>query len=67
MGKISTEINRIDVTDNSIQLQPMETAPEIPEKPLVVEAVTKTMARQMGVSIPSDSDDLPIRLLWALC
>ncbi len=59
MGKISTEINRIDVTDNSIQLQPMETAPEIPEKPLVVEAVTKTMARQMGVSIPSDSDDLP--------
>lgn len=59
MGKISTEINRIDVTDNSIQLQPMETAPEIPEKPLVVEAVTKTMARQMRVSIPSDSDDLP--------
>lgn len=52
----SSEINRIEVSSNSIQLNPMETPPELPEKPLIVTSLTKGVAAGLGVNMDPYKD-----------
>ena len=54
----STEPNRIQVENNEIELNPLETPPELPEDPMEVTSILKSTAEQWGIRLDESMKDL---------
>lgn len=55
----STEPNRIELETNEIQLNPLETPPELPEDPMEVTQILKSTAEEWGIPMEAEMADLP--------
>lgn len=55
----STEPNKIELETNEIQLNPLETPPEIPEDPVEVTQILKSTAEEWGIPLEAGMEKLP--------
>lgn len=55
----STEPNKIELETNEIQLNPLETPPELPEDPVEVTQILKSTAEEWGIPMEAEMDKLP--------
>lgn len=55
----STEPNKIELETNEIQLNPLETPPELPEDPVEVTQILKSMAEEWDIPMEAEMDKLP--------